>query len=284
MEYTDTHTHTWFSGHGSGTVEELVQAACDQGLTTIALTEHLPLPAQLDPEGGYGMTLEQVSQYVEEVLAARAKHPQIEVILGVEVDWREGAEAWLLELLSQAPYELVLGSVHLFADVEATSGVSLNSFWPFDHPGYIDGWAERGEENVWREYFRLWRDLVNSALPLTIMTHPDLPKRLGFKPKFDPREMYVAMAELVAARGLLIEVNTSGLHKPVAELYPAPALLSAFRQAGVGCTVSSDAHEPGHVGRDLDAAYAAMRAAGYTQVTVPTRNGDRRHIPLDDIS
>jgi len=274
MELTDTHTHTWFSGHGTGTVEEVVLAACELGLSTIALTEHLPLPVEIDPDGTFGMTEDQVVTYLAEIETARAKHPGIEIIGGIEVDWRTGAESYILEHLERfGPFEVVLGSVHMFA-------YGGSDFWAFDHPAYIGGWLERGEEAVWKEYFELWRDAALSAVPFTVMTHPDLPKKLGFKPVFDPREMYAAMAEIAASRDLLVEVNTSGLFKPVEELYPAPALLKAFCDAGVGCTVSSDAHSPRQVGRGLKEAYAAMRNAGYTHVTVPIRTGDRRTIPL----
>lgn len=273
MELTDTHTHTWFSGHGTGTVEEVVQAACDKGLTTIALTEHLPLPKKIDPEGTFSMTEDQVPLYLEQIEDARKRHPQIEVICGAEVDWREGAESFILQRVT--PYEILLGSVHMLTDEDGNA-------WEFDYQGSIEGWAERGENDVWYEYFELWQDAVLSAVPFTVMAHPDLPKKLGFQPDFDPRAMYAAMAHLAASKDVLVEVNTSGLHYKVGELYPAPRLLKAFCDAGVGCTVGSDAHDPRHVARDLDKAYAAMREAGYTHVTVPTRTGDRRLIPLDD--
>jgi histidinol-phosphatase (PHP family) len=272
MELTDLHTHTWYSGHGDGTVAEVVARAVACGLTTIALTEHLPLPPEVDPTGTFAMTEEQVAPYLEDIERAREAYPGIEIICGTEVDWREGAESYILKRLG--PYELVLGSVHMLSD-------AAGNVWEFDHPGYIDGWQERGEEQVWNEYLRLWSDAIKSAVPFDVMTHPDLPKKLGFKPRFDPREMYATMAEVAASKDVLIEVNTSGLYKPVAELYPAPALLRAFCEAGVGCTVSSDAHTPGDVARSLNAAYAAMRTAGYTHVTVPTRTGDRRLIALE---
>jgi histidinol-phosphatase (PHP family) len=285
MELTDTHTHTWYSGHGEGTVEEVVAAAVAHGLSTIALTEHLPLPPEVDPTGTFAMTYDQVVPYLEDIAQARAAHPEIEVVCGVEIDWREGAENYILEQLQQGansqqgldnrgPYEILLGSVHMLSDADGT-------VWEFDHPGYIDGWYERGETNVWQEYLRLWLDAVNSAVPFTVMAHPDLPKKLGFKPQFNTREFYAAMAEAAARKDVLVEVNTSGLRKPVGELYPAPELLRAFHDAGVGCTVSSDAHTPSDVGRDLNAAHATMRAAGYTHVTLPIRTGDRRLIPLE---
>ena len=274
MELTDTHTHTWFSGHGVGTVEEVVQAACDLGLTTIALTEHLPLPTAIDTDGTFAMTDDQVELYRAEIEVSRARHPEIEVICGIEVDWRSGALPYILEKLKRfGPFEVVLGSVHMFTYDES-------DFWAFDHPAYIDGWRERGEENVWWEYFELWCDAVLSEVPFTIMTHPDLPKKLGFKPTFDAREMYQAMAMVAASKDVLVEVNTSGLFREAAELYPAPALLKAFCDAGVGCTVASDAHAPQQVGRALKLAHAAMREAGYKHITVPTRTGDRRTIPL----
>ncbi|MDR0500007.1 MAG: histidinol-phosphatase HisJ family protein [Coriobacteriales bacterium] len=275
MEKTDCHTHTYLSNHGTGTVNEVVAAACAQGLTTIAITEHLPLPKSVNTDGSFAMDADKLGFYLQEVEAARAAYPQIEVICGTEVDWREGAEDYILNLLAShgSPFELVLGSVHMLSEADG-------SHWEFDHPDFISGWEECGEEQVWQRYFELWRDAVRSVVPFQLMTHPDLPKKLGFKPKFDARELYQAMATEAAKAGVMVEVNTSGLHKPVRELYPTQALLEAFCAAKVDCTVSSDAHCPADVGRDLDKGYHAMMLAGYTHVTVPTRSGDRRKIEL----
>jgi histidinol-phosphatase (PHP family) len=284
MELTDTHTHTWLSGHGEGTVEQVVQAAVARGLTTLALTEHLPLPQYIDTDGTFAMTLDQVDIYLAELSAARQAHPEIELLCGIEIDWRDQAEDFIAQSLAShdlkrhglSNYDIMIASVHMLSDAEG-------NFWEFDHPDLIDGWYQRGEDNVWQEYLRLWCDAARSQLPFTVMAHPDLPKKLGFKPRFDTREYYAVMAEAAAAKDRLVEVNTSGLRKPVGELYPALPLLKAFCDAGVGCTVSSDAHTPADVGRDLDAAHAAMYAAGYRAVTVPTRSGDRRQIALDGL-
>jgi histidinol-phosphatase (PHP family) len=281
IELTDTHTHTRYSGHGEGTPAGLVEAAGSLGLTTLAITEHHQVPHDLDPKGSFSMLPNQVEPYRAEVLAARAAaavaYPELEVILGVEIDWFDGAEPLLLEQLQRYPYELVIGSVHLFYEPDG-------SIWEFDYDANIGGWYERGEEQVWREYLRLWTDMASSSLPIDILAHPDIPKKLGFpfpsKPGFDAREVYAAMAETAVVHDRMIEVNTAGLHKPIGEVYPAPDLLRAFCEAGVPCTVSSDAHRASEVGRDLSKAHAAMQAAGYTHITVPTRAGDLRTISL----
>ena len=75
-------------------------------------------------------------------------------------------------------------------------------------------------------------------------------------------------------------MNTSGSYYACAEMFPAPALLAAFCRAGVPCTVGSDAHDPANVARDIERGYALMAQAGYRCVTVPSRSGDRREIPL----
>ena len=273
MQKTDTHTHTHYSHHGTGTAKEVVAVAVAKGLTTIALTEHLPLPDSVNTDGSFAMFVSEVESYLASVQEAREKYPQIEVLCGFEVDWREGAQQYILNLLSRYPHELLLGSVHMLTEADG-------SHWEFDHPAYISGWDKYGEERVWQRYFELWRDAVQSAVPFTLMAHPDLPKKLGFKPTFNTRELYAAMAEVAAAAGVMVEVNTSGLYKPIAELYPAAELLKAFAEAKVPCSVSSDAHAPREVGRSLECAWAAMREAGYREVTVPTRTGDRRTIAL----
>jgi histidinol-phosphatase (PHP family) len=62
-----------------------------------------------------------------------------------------------------------------------------------------------------------------------------------------------------------VEVNTSGLRKPVGEMYPHPGLLRACHQAGVQTTFGSDAHAPLEVGADLTQAVELMRQVGYTE-------------------
>ena len=277
MTCFDTHTHTYLSNHGKGTVDEVVAEAARRGLAMVALTEHLPLPAGIDPDGTFAMDADKVGFYFDSIAQARLDHPQIEVITGVEIDWRTGAEDYILQQLASAPgcFELRLGSVHMLSDGQG-------SYWEFDHPAYVDGWYERGEKQVWKAYLATWIEAVRSSVPFDVMTHPDLPKKLDFRPKFDTREMYTAMAEAAATRGVMIEVNTSGLRKPVDELFPADALLKAFCEAGVMCTIGSDAHVPRDVGCDFDSACASMRRAGYTHVTMPTRSGDRRPVPLDE--
>jgi histidinol-phosphatase (PHP family) len=112
------------------------------------------------------------------------------------------------------------------------------------------------------------------------MAHPDLPKKFGHRPTFDPRELYAEAAHAAADAGVLIEVSTAGLRKPVAELYPGPELLQAFSDRGVGATVGSDAHAAGEVGYLIEEAYEALAIAGYREVAFPISREETRFIEL----
>ena len=267
----DQHTHTVLSGHGEGTVEELVAAAEAAGIATLAVTEHLPLPESADPRHEFSMPADVLPTYLDSIAEAAQRHPGIEVVPGFEADWRPGCEGFLEPMLTGA--RVVLGSVHMLSDG-----------WCFDDPSQKAGWDIRSRDEVWREYFELWMDMCGSRVPFTTMSHPDLPKKFGLSympsPSFGIEKRYEEAAALAAERDVLVEVNTAGWRKDVGEQYPSVDYLRYFRRAGVGCTVGSDAHSPSEVGSRIRDAYAVMAAAGYDRVTVIGSDGDRREIPL----
>lgn len=270
LELVSCHTHTVYSGHGEGTVEELVAAAEAAGATTLAVTEHFPLSDVWDPHHDTSMSWEEEPSYRAGVAAAAAAHPGIEVVCGCEVDWLGAGEDRALGADAFAPYAWVLGSVH-FIDG-----------WAFDDPAIVDSWPEHGSvDDVWRRYFEVWCEAASSPWPFDAMSHPDLVKKFGFRPSFDPAPLYRRAAQAAAAAGRMVEVNTSGAFYPCAEMYPALDLLREFSRAGVECSVGSDAHAPQNVVRGIEDAYRLMREAGYRCVTVPTADGDRRRIPLE---
>lgn len=270
VELVTCHTHTVYSGHGEGSVEEVAAAAAAAGATTLAFTEHYPLSAAWDPDHGVSMSRDEEARYLAEIAAARDAHPGMDIVCGCEVDWLGGREDRVLDAEALSPYAWVLGSVHYLDG------------WAFDDPSIVESWSEHGSiDDVWRRYFEVWCDAASSSMPFDAMSHPDLVKKFGFLPSFDPAPLYRRAAEAVRAAGRMIEVNTSGAWCPCEEMYPAPAFLREFCRAGVECSVGSDAHAPENVVRGIEDAYRLMREAGYRFVTVPTADGDRRRIPLE---
>lgn len=249
MSYPDYHTHTVRCGHAVGTPEQYVQEALAQGLTGIGIADHLPLLPEPDP--GISMELCQLGDYVEEVRALKKRHPGY-VLLGVEADYRPHTISEVKSLLDSHPFDYVIGSVH-----------HLGS-WGIDDERQIDEYSGRDIDDVWIEYLELVGDAAESGA-FTILGHLDLAKKFGYRPSRILTAELDRLVERVSGAGVLVEINTAGLHKPIGEAYPAPEILARLCQAGVDITFGSDAHRPSEVGRDFAQAADLARATGYTR-------------------
>ena len=209
----------------------------------------MPIPPHLDPDGEFTLSLGTVPLYLADVCEAAGTRG-VRVLCGAEIDWLPGHPEVMERNTRIAPFDVILGSVHFVGD------------WAFDDPNQVDRYEETDVDQLWRDYFEQLESAARSGL-FDVMAHPDLIKKFGFMPSFDPQQLYAAAAAAFAEAGVAIEVSSAGLHKPCAELYPATAFLEACCELGVPATVSSDAHKPEDVGRGFDTAVAALLAAGY---------------------
>ena len=75
-----------------------------------------------------------------------------------------------------------------------------------------------------------------------------------------------SVAKAAAASNTAIEINTSGLRKPVGEMYPSEKIVRILFEQNVPITLGSDAHAPGEVGADMDKAAALLLKTGYTRI------------------
>ncbi|MDZ4654635.1 MAG: histidinol-phosphatase HisJ family protein [Coriobacteriia bacterium] len=258
----DLHVHTSRCGHAKGTVNDYLRRARELGIEVLGVTDHLPLPVSAlarDPRvAEYAMPESELANYVGEVLDARAvaaANGGPQVLLGIEADHIPGEEAYTRDLLSRYPFDLVLGSVHMIDG------------WTFDDPERMEGYARWDIGALWDRYFAQLAEAAASGL-FDVLGHADLVKKFRFVPDDDLHDRYTRLADAVAGAGVAIEVNTAGLRKPCAELYPALPLLKAFFRAGVPATIGSDAHVPSEVGYGYNLAVEALAAVGYRNVVV----------------
>ena len=248
----DYHTHTARCGHAVGRPSEYVEAARAAGLLSLGIADHLPLLPTPDPD--LAMDMCELDDYVAEVRALMDAHPGF-VLLGVEADYRRGTVEEVAGLLAAQPFDYVIGSVHFLGE------------WGFDDPRQVAEYGGRDIDAAWMEYFELVGEAAESGL-FTILGHLDLMKKFGYRPTRALDRELERLVERIARSGVLVEINTAGLHKPVGEAYPSPHVLGLLHEAGVGITFGSDAHRPAEVGRDFAHAVALARSAGYETFAV----------------
>ena len=249
MSLPDYHTHTARCGHASGHPAEYVSVAQGLGLVGIGIADHLPSLPEPDPE--VSMEICDLPSYVEEVQALKARFPGY-VLLGIEADYRPNTVSEVKSLLREHPFDYTIGSVHHLGA------------WSFDDPAQIDEYDERDIDEVWIEYFELVGDAAESGL-FTILGHLDLVKKFGYRPTRTLEFELDNLVHRIARSGMLVEINTAGLHKPIKEAYPTLDILRKLCAAGVPITFGSDAHRPQEVGRDFVHAFELARSAGYEE-------------------
>lgn len=247
---TDYHVHTPLCHHAEGWPIDFARRAAELGLEELGFADHNPMPEKFDD---WRMSLDDLPRYIEAVEAARAAFPELPIRLGLECDFIDGREDWIAELAGMAEWDFLIGSVHY-----------LTAGWEVDHPKYVARFAEGDLEDIWADYWKTCERCIRSGL-FDFVAHPDLPKKFGFRPEGDLRRYYEPAIAALAETDVAFEINTAGLRKPCAELYPASDFIAAARAAGVPVLINSDAHAPAELGAGFPEAVAAARAAGYTE-------------------
>ena len=253
MNMMDYHIHTKRCGHAQGEMEQYVQGGIAAGLEEIGFSDHLPFFHKRDP--GYTMALEELPAYVEDVGKLRDRYPDIRVKLGIEADFIPGEERQTEALLKAHPFDFVLGSVHF-----------ING-WGFDIPEEEKSWKGKDVDQIYRDYFKLLRQTAKAGF-FDIIGHTDLVKKFGHRPSRKLSDEIEKTAVTFKETGVAVEVNTSGLRKPVREIYPALEILKLYRRYEIPIVFGSDAHAPQEVGKDFDKAASYAKGAGYSQALI----------------
>ena len=245
----DTHMHTPLCKHADGEPEDYAAVAQARGLKGIIVTCHNPVP---DWAPNIRMELDEFDDYV--ALVARAREAwagRLDVLLGLESDYVPGMEEWLEVLHTRAPLNYVLGSVH-------------PQLKPYKARFY------NGDNREYAlTYFKHLAMAAETGL-FDCLSHPDLVKNIVAH-DWEPMNILDDVRpflDRIAATGIAMEINTSGLHKVIREMNPGPIFLKEMCERQIPVVIGSDAHVPERVGADFEQALDNLEAAGYRSTLV----------------
>jgi histidinol-phosphatase (PHP family) len=242
--------------------------ASERGIAELGCSEHIYRFAQALDVWQHPLWRENATDDLDAYVEFLREETDLRV--GIEADFVPGREDRMATLLEAREWDYVVGSVHFLGD-EAV-----------DHDGY-DVWDHRSArpDEVWRRYFQTVGEAARCGM-FDILAHPDLVKVWGPtrpRPEGDLRRFYELAMDGIAESRIAVEVSTAGLRKPVGELYPDAAFLEMCVDAGCPVALSSDAHAPGDVGRDYEAALELLERVGVTELAVFERR-ERRLEPI----
>lgn len=185
--------------------------------------------------------------------------------LGIEMDFVQGREDRIANVLDAREWDYVVGSVHFLRDHSV------------DAEDYSIWGTGESAEKVWRRYFETLAEAARSGL-YDIMAHPDLVKvwgRAAPVPDGDLRRYYEPAVEAFADAGVAVELSTAGWRKPVGEQYPSGPFLEMLVDAGCPIALSSDAHTPDQLGFEYERAVELLQDHGVREIAVFERRQRR---------
>lgn len=265
MKLPNLHNHTSRCGHATGTIDEYIEEAVNRDLYWFGFADHAPLPEEL--RSGITMEPSETEDYLHDIFSARERwNDRCEILAAFEVDFPL-FETFDKAYLHDSRIDYLIGSCHFIDD------------WPFDHDDYIEEFDRRDIDDIYQQYFSIIEELVDSGY-FQVIGHFDLVKKFGHLATESFSPQIRAIAAKMATRGIAAEINTSGLIKPIKEIYPAKEIIQIFYQEGVPLTLGSDSHAPGHVGYGFDKAVALLKDVGYTSVCY-FKERNRHDVPLE---
>lgn len=273
----DCHLHDDASSDATGSLAEHARAAARAGLSELCVTNHVE---SLGEDGTWRLNLDDAIRRLRgEIRAAervRERWPGLTVRIGAEFEYRPEWTHLLDRLAAEVPLDFIIGSVHRVQGLNISGGSDVDAFF-----------GPRSLQEAYGRYFREIETMVAWG-GFDVVGHFDLVKRYGhgYHGPYDPAsfESEIRSAlRAMAASGIGLEINTSGVAEAPGVPYPEPEILRWAREAGIRTlTIGSDSHAPDDVGRHLDGGMRLARRSGWEELTVFERR-EPTTVTLDEI-
>ena len=195
----DLHTHTTYSD-GSD-IREMVEAATDAGLEGIGLTDHcIPYEDSFGRSDRYPFDGTYEDRRTEITDLRADDDVELEILDGAEVNYDPTREEEIRELLANAEFDYVIGSVH-YTDVYDVAG-----------PREL----ARASASTKRETVETYLDwqcrLLESGM-FDVLGHLDLPQRSPALRGVMTGDDYQRLADALAASETVPEINAGRLER-----------------------------------------------------------------------
>jgi len=248
----DYHNHTKLCKHAEGELYQYVEKAIAMGITEMAFTDHMPLPNNFDI--AHRMSEKEMDMYAEWVNQAQSNYPEIKILFGIEADYYEGFEEYTEKYLNQYDFDIIIMSIHFMKNWSQGN-------WVFHY-----NFPNRSFEDIYTEYLQSITNGLKTGL-YDVVGHLDIVKTPGQSmTQLVPDKLSKVLQEIKRQK-MVLEINSSGFRKKVAEPYPELEMLDMIRENDVAICVGSDSHSPGQVGLKFEEIYEVLKQKGFKALT-----------------
>jgi histidinol-phosphatase (PHP family) len=255
----DSHTHSKYSKHAKGSIEDLVKSAIKKKIKILTITDHAPFPIDIDNR----LLYDELKYYFDDIYKVQNKYKNdIKILKGLEADFIPEYIDYTKNLLSKIDLDFVIGSVHaVFIDNKRVN------VWDIEN---------LNNDKFISQYFLYLKELIKSNLFDTI-GHADVILRGAIEEDIYDKNFY-PLIELIKTNNISYEINSSGLRKTTYSLkshkqeknewnYPSKKILSILNENSISFTIGSDAHNPNDVSCDINKILGVIKEIGLKKIS-----------------
>lgn len=265
MQLSNYHSHCTFCD-GRSTPEDFVKFAISHGFRAYGFSSHSPLPF----ETFWNMSKEDVPEYLAEINRLKTKYiDRIEIYTALEIDYLDETYNPSIAYFQDMPLDYLIGSIHFLPLSEHLSEENMvcidGSF--ADYKASVDRYFEGDISKLVTRYFDSTLKMIEAG-GIDIVGHMDKIYMNGHKCKgfsFDAdwyQKPFRAALDLIAEKGLMVEVNTKNLTKKQ-QVFPRREYLRLLKDMNIPVMVNSDCHYPDLVNDGRAEAFEFLKEAGF---------------------
>lgn len=257
MRSIDYHMHTRFSGDSEAYPRSHVMQAIALGLDEICFTDHRDFDYPIDI---FDLDVE---NYYQAIKALKDEFKdQIVIKWGIEMGLDMDHQIEINELISQYPFDFVIGSIHVINHTE------------FYYGEFFKGLSK---EEAHRYFFEETLKCVKNFDCFNVLGHLDYIMRYG--PYEDKRvdhqkyqDIFDEIFRTLIAKGKGIEVNTSGYSLNGDCGFPNFEQVKRYYDLGGRIiTIGTDSHTSDRIGQHVDDVKNMLKQIGFKDISTFTK-------------
>ncbi|MCR5652316.1 MAG: histidinol-phosphatase HisJ family protein [Ruminococcus sp.] len=257
---SDTHIHSDNSFDAENTVLEMCQAAVENDISIIAITDHMEAPEiKLGDRSVFGNMIKQITNSVKDAeVANELMNGKLRVLRGMELGEPMHEPKLTKKAMAIADFDFVLASIH---NIRNTEDFYYLNYDEVDVPDLLRCYFDELLETAENADFD---SLAHLTYPLRYII-----ERTDIRPDLEDYSAVIDnILKTLVKRDKALEINTSGI-RSIGITMPDIKIVKRFRElGGKYVTIGSDAHRNSDVGYMIEKGIETARTCGFEYFTV----------------
>ena len=256
MIICDFHNHTNFSADSKSSPESMLEGAIRLGLSYLCMTDHMDLDF---PYPEYDFTFSVADYFKKHDELRQRCGDKITLLTGIELGLQPGLHQELTKLLSENPFDFVIGSTHIVDRMD---------------PYFPEYWNHKEESAGILRYFETILENVADFDDIDVYGHIDYivryaPSKASNYSYHKYKEILDEILKTLVSKNIGLECNTAGFKYGLGFPNPHMDILKRYRELGGEIiTVGSDGHVPEHLAYDFHKVPELLKACGFEYYTM----------------